>query len=77
MTGSEIKVAHGRKKLHQGNHKHDWGSDLGPMEGIPMTTGLVAEGGLSPAIVHPFMNDDVFCSGSAEFQRGRAPASPQ
>ena len=66
MTAAETKAARKRKRLKQEDHQDDCSSDLGPLKEETLTGALGIDGALNSAIAYPFIDDNAFCSDSAE-----------
>ena len=66
MSPAEIEAVRERKKLHQGEHFDDCGSDLGPLEEKPLAPALAVHGTPSSAVAYMFLESDAFCSDSAD-----------
>lgn len=65
-----MKKLRKRKKLPQGEHFDDCGSDLGPLEETPLVNALALGGGVNSCIAYSFLDADAFGSSSAKSSEG-------
>lgn len=66
VSQAAVNVVHNRKRFHQGTHKDDCGSDLGPPEEPSIRVALAIEGSFASAISYFYMNKIAYCSDSID-----------
>ena len=65
-TKEEIKTLPGKTKFDQEDHYDDCGSDLGPLNEMPLVNVLAVSGSLNSSIAYCYLEHDVFNSSSAD-----------